>query len=101
MIILPIDATSTHYTFNTTIDDIVLNFRIDYNTRAATWYMEIYDEDEALIVGSRAIVLGYNIFDNVDISGLPDGFLFVDTEPTLESLGSDSLVLFATDEDLT
>ena len=100
MIKLPINSNNTHYEFNTTVDDIVLNIRIDYNTRAATWYMEIYDEFENLLLGSKALVLGYNVFNNKDLTNLPDGILFVinflneNTDATLTTLGQDVFVMY-------
>ena len=100
MKVLPINSNNTHYEFTTTIADVVLNFRIDYNTRAGIWYCEIYDEFGTLLLGSRALVLGYNIFNNVDISGLPDGNLFAINlysqyeNATVDSLGNDVLVMF-------
>jgi len=100
MIKLPINANNTHYEFTTTVDEIVLNIRIDYNTRAETWYIEIYDEFETLLLGSRALLLGYNIFNNKDLSDLPDGILFTinflseNTDATLTSLGEDVFVMF-------
>ena len=100
MKIIPIDSKNTHYTFRTTLDNIPLLIRIDYNARAAMWYIEIYDEFEALLMGSRALVLGYNIFHNIDVSGLPDGrmlvinFLSKYSDPTLTNLGNDVLVTF-------
>ena len=104
MKILPIDSKNTHYTFRTTIDDIPLVIRIDYNSRAATWYMEIYDELESLLMGSRALVVGYNIFKNVDTENLPNGdiivmnFLSTYTDPTLTSLGEDVKIIFISEE---
>ena len=100
MIVLPINANNAHYEFTTTIVDIVLNFRIDYNTRADIWYCEIYDEFGALLLGSRPLVLGYNIFNNTDLSGLPEGILFAINlynqyeNATVDNLGDDVLVMF-------
>jgi len=100
MKVLPINSVNTHYEFTTTIADIVLNIRIDYNTRAATWYIEIYDEFDTLLVGSKALVVGYNIFNNVDLEGLPVGALFTlnlldeYVDPTVDNLGTDVLIVF-------
>jgi len=97
---LPINSNDTHYEFTTTIDDIVLNIRIDYSTRAATWYIEIYDEFENILLGSRALVLGYNIFNNKDLSNLPDGVMFTinflseNVDATLTSLGEDVFIMY-------
>jgi len=100
MKVLPINSVNTHYEFTTTIADVVLNIRIDYNSRASTWYIEIYDEFETLLVGSKALVIGYNIFNNVDMEGLPDGTLFTMNflddyaNPTADNLGTDVLIMF-------
>ena len=100
MKILPIDSKDTHYTFRTTVEDIPLLIRIDYNTRAEMWYIEIYDEFETLLIGSRALVTGYNIFNNIDLEGLPEinmlviNFLNTYENPTLTNLGSDVLITY-------
>ena len=100
MELLPINSNNTHYDFRIEVVDIPLLIRIDYNTRAATWYMEIYDEFEELLMGSRALVIGYNIFNNINIESLPDVKMltinFYDTykDPTITSLGNDVLITF-------
>ena len=100
MIVLPINSNNTHYEFITTVADIVLNIRVDYSTRAETWYIEIYDEFESLLMGSRALIVGYNIFNNIDLENLPDGTLFTinllneNVDATVDNLGSDVIVMF-------
>lgn len=100
MIVLPINSTNTHYEFTTTISDIVLDIRIDYNSRADTWYIEIYDEFGVILMGSRALVLGYNIFNNIDLESLPEGTLFTINlfnqyvDATVDDLGSDVIIMF-------
>lgn len=100
MELLPINSNNTHYDFRIEVVDIPLLIRIDYNTRAATWYMEIYDEFEELLMGSRALVIGYNIFNNINIESLPDikmlviNFYNTYEDPTITSLGNDVLITF-------
>jgi hypothetical protein len=88
------------------IGDSQFLFDIRWNNRDESWYMDMRDQDEDLIVAGMRIVLGSPLGARTADSRFPPGvFLAIDTtnsgqEATYDDLGERVIVMFFSPEEL-
>lgn len=92
--VLPLVPSIPEYTFATALNSNVYVIRMRWNARASTWFMDISDSEETLVLAGMACLLGCKIGLNSANTSFPAGmFLMVDTsgtgiDATLDDMGT-------------
>lgn len=73
--IIPLNADSYDYEFQTVLGGRRLTFRILYNERSAVWTTDILDEDGVALANAVPLVLGCDILENLSL-GIGSIFVF-------------------------
>lgn len=59
---IPFQPSIAHYTMSVTFDDLLVPMRVRWNSRAAAWYVNLYEPDAVTpIIFGMKIVLGVNL----------------------------------------
>lgn len=99
-VVIPTTA-DPHSSLTVTLENVAYVFELRWNTRALAWFLDVYDDSETLLAGSRKLVCDWPIIGYRDTSALlPQGKLWVyDTsgaqlDPTLDDLGTRVLLIY-------
>lgn len=80
------------YTFQTTLDNIVYNFEVRWNTLNEFWTFDMLDIGNSPILNGVKIVLGYPLIRRFFKTELPGGdIVAVDTTQSLQRVGRQDL----------
>lgn len=60
--------TTTSYRYSVSLEGTSFNIKIYWNSRAAQWIMDLYEEDQTEIVTGTAIVPQFPILQNFELS---------------------------------
>lgn len=91
---LPIDSSSPHYEFQTTLDGTTYGFEFRWNTRASAWFFSILDSAGNYLLSELRLIVGFPLAERTRNENLPPGILIAsDTtgggaDPGLNDLGS-------------
>jgi len=86
------------FTQETVLDGTTYRFTFRWNVREQTWYLDIADTDDSVIVAGLHLVEGADLLRYVTDSRVPPGILFFVGVATETNLGKDALLYYA-DED--
>ena len=97
---LQIEPTAEAQEFSQVIGDVPLRFDLYWNRRAQAYYFDIYDVDDSKIASGLKVVVGWDLFFELNDDRLPDGALMVvdtaqdDEQPDKYELGDRVKVIF-------
>jgi hypothetical protein len=92
---------SAGFSFSIPLDGDVFKLEFRYNDRDERYYLNVYDEDDALLAASVKVVKGHPLLKHVVDERRPWGdFSVIDVganaEPTLGNLGNGIEIIFST-----
>lgn len=97
---LPINADRYHYQFRVDLDATFYRFTIHYNGHDDSWYFDIRDDGDVLLVGGQRLKLITDALAAFKHLAVPQGSLDVidtqdeDVEPDGDNLGTRVLVQY-------
>ena len=100
LIIIPLRNDIPSYEFKVDLDGTTYTMAIRYNSRLATWIMDLKTEQDESIVLGVPILLGTILFDRFSDSRVPPGDLFIiniedeTAEATRDNLGENVLLMY-------
>lgn len=89
---------ATAFTQEVDLDGTTYRLTFRWNTREQTWYLDIADTDDSLLVAGVHLVEGANLMRHVTDSRKPPGVLYFVGIATETNLGKDAYLVYA-DED--
>ena len=105
-VIIPVNSKNPHYTFQCTLDNLVYNFEVRWNTDWSYWTFDMLTLTNAPLLYGIKILLSYPLIRRFFIPALPGGeIMAVDTTNTLERVGRNDLgnsvqLVYFTNKDL-
>ena len=105
MLNIPLRNTITNYSFIVEIDDKVLTFKVDWNSREESWRMDILEAESTPIVQGLKLLPDQNLTKSYVDTRLPSGNLYIlnsigsTARPTYESLGDTQKLYYLTVEE--
>jgi hypothetical protein len=90
---LPLRNDRYHYQFRISLDDTFYRFEIHYNAHDGSWYFDLRNDGETLLVGGHRIKLHADVLRYHRHLDVPQGTLQVidtqddDVEPDAENFG--------------
>ncbi len=99
-VVIPTRTDLASYEMQIELGGDLFTLALHWNTRAATWFLDVADEDGAAIATGVAVVIGWPLLRLVQTTGAPAGHLLAvdttgrDDPPGLEDLGDRVLLVF-------
>ncbi len=91
-VVLPLIPSVPNYRVGTTLDGTQYILDVRWNTRAASWYMDIRTEDDELIHAGMRLVLGAKHGMRITDTRFPNGIITaVDLSDTHSEAGLDDM----------
>lgn len=103
---LPVQATTTNFSQEMTLDDTPYTLHFLYNTFTLQWTISIIDLDEVHIIDGLKLVLNSNLFAQYPAAGLPAGELYCidttenETEITRDNLGDTVQLIYVPEAEI-
>ena len=100
MLLIPTDTSLATYTFSVELEEIVFNFRMQFNERDQSWFFDLLTEDGDPIREGIKVVTGFPLLRLIATAGRPPGELFAldttgaDRRAGLNDLGGEILFVY-------
>lgn len=98
---LPITNSIANYRFRTRIEGIDYIFRFRYGSREDSWFMDIRNSEDILLLAGIRVVVGIDLTQSFKHLAIPQGPIFAENledifqEPTRDNFGTEVLLLYS------
>lgn len=99
--IVPMDNSFPWFKFKITLSGVIYVMSFRFNTRSNSWYLDILDSSNQVIIAGLAILIDRNLLGQYRTFAVPVGTLFAtddtgkELEPTLNSFRVDHTFWYA------